>query len=303
MKLERSDRGPLVAFILPAIVMMVVFFVIPVLYVVVISLFKWNGISAPTFRAFKNFALLFKDKAFSRSVLNNVIWAVVAGFIQVPLAMVMAIILSRKPKGWKFFRTVYFFPQVISGIALAMLWRAIYNAETGLLNGILRSIGLGSVACDWLGGIKTAFPAVLIYWVFYVGYYMVIMMADITTIDTSYYEAATIDGATDFQQAIYITIPLIKKTSLLTCVTLASVMGLRQFEQVYMLTNGGPANTTSTMVLYMYKKLQDANYGIASASAVVLIVVGVLFIVCIRKLFEGQSDEAAMIKKARRAVK
>ena len=255
------------------------------------------------FRNIRNYALLFKDNAFNRSVLNNVIWALVAGFIQVPLAMVMAIILSRKPKGWKFFRTVYFFPQVISGIALAMLWRAIYNAETGLLNGILRSIGLGSAACDWLGGIKTAFPAVLIYWVFYVGYYMVIMMADITTIDTSYYEAATIDGATDFQQAIFITIPLIKKTSLLTCVTLASVMGLRQFEQVYMLTNGGPANTTSTMVLYMYKKLQDANYGIASASAVILIVVGVLFIVCIRKLFEGRSDEAAAIKKARRAVK
>ena len=303
MKLERSDRGPLYAFLGPAIVLMVVFFVIPVIYVFVVSLLKWNGISAPVFRNIRNYTLLFKDAAFKRSVLNNVIWALVAGFIQVPLAMVMAIILSRKPKGWKFFRTVYFFPQVISGIALAMLWRAIYNAETGLLNGILRSIGFGSAACDWLGGIKTAFPAVLIYWVFYVGYYMVIMMADITTIDTSYYEAATIDGATDFQQAIFITIPLIKKTSLLTCVTLASVMGLRQFEQVYMLTNGGPANTTSTMVLYMYKKLQDANYGIASASAVVLIVVGVLFIVCIRKLFEGQSEEAAMIKKARRAVK
>jgi raffinose/stachyose/melibiose transport system permease protein len=233
-------------------------------------------------------------------VINNVIWALVAGFIQVPLAMVMAIILSRKPKGWKFFRTVYFFPQVISGIALATLWRAIYNAEHGMLNGLLRAIGLGGLAKDWLGTIQTAFPAVLIYWVFYVGYYMVIMMADITTIDTSYYEAATIDGATDFQQAIYITIPLIKKTSLLTCVTLASVMGLRQFEQVYMLTNGQPANTTSTIVLYMYKKMQNANYGIASASAVILIIVGVIFIVCIRKLFEGRSETAAAAKKVRR---
>ena len=303
MKLERSDRGPLVAFMLPAILMMVVFFVIPVLYVVVVSFLKWNGISAPTFRALKNFALLFKDKAFSRSVLNNVIWALVAGFIQVPLAMVMAIILSRKPKGWKFFRTVYFFPQVISGIALATLWRAIYRADTGLLNGLLRAIGQGDLARDWLGTASTAFPAVLIYWVFYVGYYMVIMMADITTIDTSYYEAATIDGASDFQQAIYITIPLIKKTSLLTCVTLASVMGLRQFEQVYMLTNGGPANTTSTIVLYMYKKMQDANYGMAGASAVILIIVGVVFIVCIRKLFEGRSEQAQMLKKARRAMK
>lgn len=303
MKLERSDRGPLLAFLGPAIVLMVVFFVIPVIYVLVLSFMKWNGIAAPVFRDIRNYTLLFKDKAFIRSVQNNIIWALVAGFIQVPLAMVMAIILSRKPKGWKFFRTVYFFPQVISGIALAMLWRAIYNAETGLLNGILRGIGLGHLTGDWLGQIKTAFPAVLIYWVFYVGYYMVIMMADITTIDTSYYEAATIDGATDFQQAIYITIPLIKKTSLLTCVTLASVMGLRQFEQVYMLTNGGPANTTSTIVLYMYKKLQDSNYGIASASAVILIVVGVVFIVCLRKLFEGRSEEAAMVKKARRAMR
>ena len=301
MKLERSDKGPLLAFMLPAIVVMVVFFVIPVLYVVVVSFLKWNGISAPTFRALKNFMLLFKDRAFSRSVINNVIWALVAGFIQVPLAMVMAIILSRKPRGWKFFRTVYFFPQVISGIALATLWRAIYRADTGLLNGLLTAIGRGDLAKDWLGTVSSAFPAVLIYWVFYVGYYMVIMMADITTIDTSYYEAATIDGASDFQQAIHITIPLIKKTSLLTCVTLASVMGLRQFEQVYMLTNGGPANTTSTIVLYMYKKMQDANYGMASASAVILIIVGVVFIVCIRKLFEGRSEHAQLARAARRA--
>ena len=303
MRLERSDRGPLWAFMGPALVMMLVFFVIPVIYVVVVSFLKWNGISEPTYVALKNFRLLFRDKAFTRSVTNNIIWALVAGFIQVPLAMLMAIILSRRPRGWKFFRTVYFFPQVISGIALATLWRAIYNADTGLLNGLLRSIGLEHLAKDWLGTIETALPAVLIYWVFYVGYYMVIMMADITTIDESYYEAATIDGATDFQQAIYITIPLIKKTSLLTCVTLASVMGLRQFEQVYMLTNGGPANRTSTIVLYMYKKLQDSNYGLAGASAVILILVGVVFIVCIRKIFEGRNEEAAAAKRAGRALK
>ena len=290
MKLERSDRAPLWAFLAPAIIMMVVFFVIPVIYVAVVSLLKWNGISTPEFRELRNFALLFKDKAFLRSILNNVIWALVAGFIQVPLAMVMAIILSRKPKGWKFFRTVYFLPQVISGIALATMWRAIYSADNGMLNGLLRMVGLGHLAKDWLGTLQSAFPAVVIYWIFYIGYYMVIMMADITTIDESYYEAATIDGATDFQQAIHITIPLIRRTSLLTCVTLASVMGLRQFEQVYMLTNGGPANTTSTIVLYMYKKLQDSNYGVASASALILILIGVVFIVCIRKIFEGRGE-------------
>ena len=291
MKLTRSDRAPLIAFLAPALALMLVFFVIPVIYVIVVSFLKWNGISTATFADVQNFLKLFRDKSFVRSVVNNVIWALVAGFIQVPLAMVMAIILSRKPRGWKFFRTVYFFPQVISGIALATLWRAIYSADTGLLNGLLRAIGLGHVAKDWLGTVESAFPAVLIYWVFYVGYYMVIMMADISTIDSEYYEAATLDGASDFQQAIHITSPLIKKTSLLTCVTLASVLGLRQFEQVYMLTNGGPANTTSTMVLYMYKKMQDTNYGMASATAVVLIAVGVVFIICIRTLFTGGGDK------------
>lgn len=289
MKPTRSDKRALVAFMAPAVALVVLFFVIPVIYVAVVSLLKWNGITTPHFNNIKNFTLLFKDKTFVRSVINNVIWAGVAAGIQVPLAMLMAIILSRKPRGWKFFRTVYFFPQVISGIALATLWRSVYNAESGLLNGILRAVGAGHLACDWLGGIKTAFPAVLIYWVFYVGYYMVIMMADISTIDQDYYEAATIDGASEFQQAIHITIPLIKRSSLLTCVTLASVMGLRQFEQVYMLTNGQPAGTTSTIVLYLYKKLQDANYGMASASAIILIVVGAVFIVCIRKLFEERN--------------
>ncbi len=299
MKLTRSDRSPLIAFLAPALAIMLVFFVIPVIYVIVVSFLKWNGISAPAFANVTNFLKLFKDKSFVRSVTNNIIWALVAGFIQVPLAMVMAIILSRRPRGWKFFRTVYFFPQVISGIALATLWRAIYSADTGLLNGLLRALGMGDKARDWLGTVETAFPAVLIYWVFYVGYYMVIMMADISTIDSAYYEAATLDGASDFQQAIYITIPLIKKTSLLTCVTLASVLGLRQFEQVYMLTNGGPANTTSTMVLYMYKKMQDTNYGMASATAAILIVVGVIFIVCIRALFTA--DERTGGKRRRGA--
>jgi raffinose/stachyose/melibiose transport system permease protein len=287
----------------PAIAVMVIFFILPIVYVLVVSCLKWNGISAPQAVGVENFVKLLKNSTFQRSLKNNVIWALVAGFIQVPLAMVMAIILSRKPKGWKFFRTVYFFPQVISGIALATLWRAIYNAEHGMLNGMLSAVGLDRLATDWLGNSSTAFPAVLIYWVFYVGYYMVIMMADITTIDTSYYEAATIDGATDFQQAIHITIPLIKKTSLLTCVTLASVMGLRQFEQVYMLTNGGPNHRTSTMVLYMYERLQSESYGLASATAVILIVVGVIFIVCIRRLFNGRSETAALRKKARRAVR
>ena len=118
---------------------------------------------------------------------------------------------------------------------------------------------------------------------------MVIMMAGITGIDTEYYEAARIDGASTIQQDIHITIPLIKY-SIMTCTTLAAVFGLRTFEQIFFLTNGGPANRTSVVVLYLYNQMKKNDYGGANASSVMLIIVGALVIVCIRKLFTLKKD-------------
>ena len=277
-------------FMTPALVLFILFFIIPVGYVLVVSLFKWNGMSAASFVGVKNYITIWKDPVFRRSVINNVIWALVASCVQVPLSVLMALILNRKPRGWKFFRTVYFFPQVISGVALAMLWSAMYNSEYGLINGILHAIGRGDLAINWLGTLSTALPALLIYWVFYIGYYMVIVMSDLSGVDKDFYEAAEIDGASKIQQAWFISLPMIK-SSILTCMTLAAVLGLRQFEQVYLLTNGGPANRTSTMVLYLYKQIQNTRYGPANAASVMLICVGVVVILGIRALFKlGRSS-------------
>jgi len=146
-------------------------------------------------------------------------------------------------------------------------------------------VGRGDLAINWLGTLNTALPALLIYWVFYVGYYMVIVMSDLSGVDRDYYEAAEIDGASKIQQAWFISLPMVK-SSILTCMTLAAVMGLRQFEQVYLLTNGGPANRTSTMVLYLYKQIQNTRYGPANAASVMLICVGVIVILGIRALFQ-----------------
>lgn len=290
MKVSKRDRINIGIFILPGLALFILFFIIPVGYVAVTSLFEWNGITSPKFTGINNYRDIFSDKVFWRSVKNNVIWALVAGGVQVPLALLMALILSKKPRGWKFFRTVYFLPQVISGIALAMLWSAVYNSQFGLLNGLLRLIGLGDHAKNWLGSLETAFPCMLIYWVFYIGYYMVIMMADITNIDECYYEAAQIDGACGFKQHIYITIPLIKG-SIQTCITLAMIFGLRTFEQVYLLTNGGPANRTSVLVLYLYNQMKTNNYGGANASSVMLILTGACVILIIRGVFSRLNKE------------
>jgi len=289
MKVSKKERLGIVIFLLPALILFAVFFIYPIMNVVYMSFFNWNGISDATFAGFKNYIRIFSDKVFLRSIKNNIVWALAASCIQVPMALLMALILSRKPKGWKLFRTIYFLPQVISGIALAMLWSAVYNSEFGMLNGLLKLVGLGNYTRNWLGDPKTALICVLIYGLFYIGYYMVIMMAGITDIDETYYEASRVDGANAIQTAIYITVPLIRY-SIVTCVTLAAVFGLRTFEQVYLLTNGGPANRTSLVVLYLYNQMKNNNYGGANASSAVLIVVGACVIVSIRKLFTKNED-------------
>ncbi|MDF2615058.1 MAG: permease component of ABC-type sugar transporter [Clostridia bacterium] len=291
VKTTKGDKLGITLFLIPPLALFALFFIYPVSYVFVTSFFKWDGISDAAFVAFQNYLALFKDPIFRRSVVNNVIWALTAGLIQVPLALLVALILSKKPRGWKVFRTVYFMPQVISGIALATLWSTMYNSEYGLINALLGVVGLEHLQKNWLGTTQTAFPALLIYWVFYIGYYMVIILAEITSISEEYYEAASIDGANKIQQDLYVTLPLVRN-SIITCITLAMVFGLRQFEQVYLLTNGGPANKTSVMVLYLYKEMQNNNYGYANATGVMLIIVGTIVIVGVRKLFASKQYES-----------
>lgn len=291
MKTTKGDQLGIIIFLIPPLALFTLFFIYPVSYVFITSFFSWDGISDAIFVAFNNYSALFKDPTFRRSIVNNIAWALTAGFIQVPLALLVALILSKKPRGWKVFRTIYFLPYVISGIALATLWSTMYNSEYGLINAFLGLIGLEHLQRNWLGTLQTAFPSLLIYWVFYIGYYMVIILAEITSISDDYYEAASIDGASKIQQDLYITLPLVKN-SILTAMTLAMVLGLRQFEQVYLLTNGGPANRTSVLVLYLYKEMQNNNYGYANATGVILIVVGTLVIVGVQKLFNSKQYES-----------
>jgi raffinose/stachyose/melibiose transport system permease protein len=281
----KSEKLGILLFMLPALVLFGLFFLYPVISVIFVSFTKWDGISAPVFTGLRNYRLLFEDPVFIRSVENNGIWAFSAAFVQVPLAAVAALILATKPWGWKTFRVIYFLPQIISGIAIAMLWSSIYNSEYGILNKILYLIGKGDLARNWLGNLHTAFPAILVYWILYMGYHMVIILADIINIPVSYYEAASIDGATAVQNAWYITIPSITPVSLCTCMTLAIVYGLRQFEQVFVLTGGGPANRTSVLVIYLYQQMKNNAYGLSSAAGVVLMVIGAAVILIIRKFF------------------
>ncbi len=293
--MHNKNWKQILLFLLPVLVLFTTYFIYPLGFVFVSSFTKWNGIRPMEFIGVKNYLQLLGDGTFRLALRNNIIWALVLGFIQVPLAAGMAMILARKPKGWKTFRTIYFLPNVISQVALAMMWLAIYNAEDGMLNNFLEIIGLSDLTRNWLGNMSTAFPAVLIQQVFYIGYFMIVIFASRMGISESYYEAAEIDGANVLQQEINITIPMLKGI-LITTMTLALAYGMRHFESTYLMTNGGPAHATSVMGILLYRDLGALNYGEANAIGSTLIIFGGATIAAIRWLFNRNNHTSDSIQ-------
>ncbi|HKM06753.1 MAG TPA: sugar ABC transporter permease, partial [Sphaerochaeta sp.] len=204
----------------------------------------------------------------------------------VPLACLVAMILVRKPKGWKLLRTVYYLPNVISTVALAMVWVAIYNVN-GPLNVILGKL-FGMESKNWLGNPDTAMFAVIFQTVIYIGYFMIVLLASAMNISASLYEAAKIDGASTFQQELHITLPMLRGT-LVTTMTLAMAYGMRHFESTFLMTGGGPAYSTTTMGISLYLKMDALRYSEASTAGVFLILLGTVLITLLRNLF-GKSD-------------
>lgn len=273
-------------FLAPVLILFVMFFIYPLIFTFEASLTKWKGIGAMKFAGLINYERLFTDETFLLAIKNNIIWALASGFIQVPLALFVALILTKKPKGWKVLRTVYFLPNVISTVALAMMWTAIYNPNYGLLNAILKPFGVENI--HWLGETSTALSAVIAQTVLYIGYFMIIILAACSNIPKELYEAAEIDGASSFRQQLSITIPMLRGT-LVTCATLAMAYGMRHFEATYLMTGGGPAYSTVTMGIQLFQKMDEQRYGEASAVGIILIMLGTIVIVLLRAIF-GTKD-------------
>ena len=273
-------------FLVPALILFFFFFIYPFFFTVYTSLTQWRGIGAMKFNGLANYAKLFSDSTFRKGLNNNLIWALSQGFIQVPLACLVAMILVRKPRFWKSLRTIYYLPNVISTVALAMVWVAVYNVE-GPLNTILSTL-FGMEKINWLGNPDVVLSAIIFQTVIYIGYFMIIMLAAAMNIPRSLYEAAEIDGANVLQQEFHITLPMLRGT-LVTTITLAMAYGMRHFESTYLMTGGGPAYATSTMGIDLYLRMDALRYSEASAVGVILILMGTVVISVIRMIF-GTSD-------------
>lgn len=275
-----------ILFLLPVSLFFFFFFIYPFVFTVYTSFTSWRGIGGMKFNGLANYKKLILDPTFRKALGNNLIWALCQGFIQVPLACLVAMILVRKPKGWQFLRTVYYLPNVISTVALAMVWVAIYNVN-GPLNAILGKL-FGMESKNWLGNPDTALFAVIFQTVIYIGYFMIVLLASAMNIPASLYEAAKIDGASTFQQELNITLPMLRGT-LITTMTLAMAYGMRHFESTFLMTGGGPAYATTTMGIDLYLKMDALRYSEASTAGVFLILLGTVVITLLRKLF-GKSD-------------
>ena len=275
-------------FIAPAISLFFLFFILPILFLFVTSFTNWDGISAE-FVGFENYSKLLNKKSFIRAITNNLYWCLTAALITVPLALIVALLLAHRSRGWKVFRTVLFIPQVVSSAAIAMLWAAMFNAEYGLVNFMLEFIGFSDFEkYNWLGNVRTANAALIGFSLCYVGYFMVIMLAKTASISDDYYDAANIDGATQFQKDVYITAPLIKSTFFL-CIILAVIFNLRQFEYVYLMTAGGPANKTQVLVVYIWNELSVQRLGRGNAAGVIMICIGAALLLTLRKLLKSET--------------
>lgn len=280
-------------FLLPVAFLYSCFFIYPLGFVLATSLVKWNGISVMEFVGIDNYKKLLTDETFLLSIKNNIIWALSGGFIQIPLATLVALILARKPRAWRMLRTIYFLPNIISAVAIAMMWKAIYNPMYGFLNAFLKIFGIEGH--NWLGEIGTALPSIIAQTVLYIGYFMIIILAATTTIPKSFYEAADIDGCSILQQEWYITLPMIRGI-LVTTITLAMAYGMRQFEATFLMTNGGPAHSTSVMGLILYHKMDAFRLGEANATGTILIFLGTVVIVVMRKVLSRRDAGADSVQ-------
>ncbi|MBB6486864.1 carbohydrate ABC transporter permease [Rhizobium lusitanum] len=252
--LAKTHNRAALLFLSPALLLICVFVAYPVAYAGWLSLFQWDGASAPIFVGAGNILRLAADSVFWSSLGRNLLVALSAIVFQVFLALAIAYCLVRiVPAFGRIFLFFYLVPVMVSEICIGLLWRFMYNPYFGLVNAALKLAGLDSLKRGWLGESDTAFTAVVVVMSFtYLGLYVLLFTSAVRSVPESVYEAAEIDGAGDFRKFFSITIPMVwdavRANSLL-----AIIGSLKTFSLVFVLTNGGPSHASEVVSTYLYK--------------------------------------------------
>ena len=242
------------------------------------GLTEWFNID----RGAKRYVILAGDPIFMRSLVNNFFFALVVIPLQTGMGLLLALLVNQKLPGESFFRTMYFAPVVTSMVVVSIVWRFLYDGNNGLINEMLRTISFGAIhPVNWLGDPGIAMWAIIIMSIWQgAGMQMMLFVAGLQQIPEELYEAAGIDGANGWQKFLYITLPGLRSVMVFIILTI-TIAAFQLFDQVLVMTNGGPDNATTTTVFHMYRagfREQDIAYASTIAVIFFLIIVGVNFI-------------------------
>ncbi len=252
-------------FVLPALVGTLIFIIIPVICSFALSFSKWDLLSPIEFVGLENYRLLFKEPLFYKILINTVVFAISTSVFGVIIPLILACILNSKIRGSEFFKTAYFLPFITPMIVVGVIWEWIFDPNIGFINYIL------NIHINWLYDSNFAMPALIIVSVWkLIGYNMIIFLGALSAISQNMFEAAKIDGANPIQTFIYVTVPLLSP-SIFFVVIITAISSFQVFDLIYLMTQGGPLDSTNVLVYSIYKNaFEYFNVGKASAIAYVL---------------------------------
>jgi raffinose/stachyose/melibiose transport system permease protein len=279
--------------ILPAVLVYFTFKLAPMIAGIYLALLRWDGIEPAQFVGLQNFQRMLEDEIIAMALWNNVKYAFGTVLGKTILALFLALLLNQALRGRGFYRTALFTPVVMSFVVVGILWAWLYNSQIGLVNSLLRALKLDALILDWLGDTKVALWSLVVVdiWKWY-GFHMVIFLAGLQTIPSELYEAARIDGASRLRQLTNITLPLLQPVTLVN-VTLSLMGAFNVFDIPYVMTEGGPANSTIVMALHIYLRgFKFYRFGYAAAmSYMMLLLVTVIAALQIKLMSRDSTGE------------
>jgi ABC-type sugar transport system permease subunit len=287
VKMSKVDNKAGYFMVMPYIIYFVAFIAYPLIFSFILIFHRWNIVTPMEFIGLKNFVRLFKDELFFKSIINTLIFLSIHIPLQIVIALFFANLLNKQIKFRSLFRALYFLPVVVSGVVVTILWQQMYAYETGLINQVLSGFGFKKI--PWLVSPEIAMPsiAVMATWK-NVGFYIVLFLAGLQSIPNELYEVAEIDGASSFQKFYRITLPLLNPTVVLVIV-LSTIGGFSLFIEPYILTGGGPLDSTLSAMLYIYNQAFYFNHmGYAATLGFFFALVILVVVIAQRKFIERE---------------
>lgn len=287
-----EEKKTVAIFVLPALTLYVLFVLIPIIYSIFLSFYQTDLMDKQNFIGLKNYKNLLNDKFFIKAVKNNLLLVIGSLIAHLPLALFFGNALFKKVQGAKFFQSVFFLPSVICGAGVGLLFNMVYNSQFGLVNSLLDFLHLSGWKHAWLSEEKTVMFAliVVVMWKF-VGYHMIIQLAAMKAIPQSLFEAAKIDGASNFQQFFNITLPLIRHVIKID-VILIITGSLKYFDLIWSMTKGGPNHASEVMATYMYYQgFRTLKFGYASAIGAIMLIMSMFIIWLVNHVIKTEKIE------------